>query len=442
MKRSYIILIFAAVVFCGACQQEENGVTAITIKEAVLSNNQMLLTLKDNATLQLTPFIMPRTSTEEVTFSNQHPEWLTISSNGLLTPTAFSGGKDIYDPASRTDTITVSAGGRSVKYPVIITNHILRVTAMNVSSAGSNILLKVGGKVFNLAECLSFTPSDAYNTSVTYASKDENIATVTESGIVTSGSVEGSTEITITTKDGSDISRVVNVTILGDQPVALNRDGWTATSAPALEPEGFNYVPKAIYWVPDKVTIDGVKTFIGGPECLFDDKPLTYFNLEKPGRGSYTCVPGASGWTDAVYYQALTDLLISVGADPTAGTSANPNSDVINYFVVDMKSKQTFSYLIWRHRNATNNRVLTINLYGSNDESVYTGSTAEVGDKWTKLNDAPVDLSEKKNNDEQQIFITEDHKEFEYRFVKVEALTYPSSGMTFGVAEFNLGRME
>ena len=446
MKKNISILILIAIVISGslcACQKTDDGVAAITVKEAVLKDNAMQLTLKDNESLQLTPFILPQTQKVEVSYDNLHPEWLTVSPGGLITPTAFSGGKDIYDPLSRTDTLTVKAGNAFVKYAVIITNHILRITAINLTSAGANIQLKEGGRTFDLAQCVSFTPSDAYNTVVTYTSSDENVATVSQEGIVTSVH-EGSAIITISSTDGSNVSRTANVTILGEQPVSLNRDGWTATAAPALEPEGFNYVPEAIFWVPDKVAVNGVKTLIGGPECLFDDEPLTYFCLEKPGRGAYTCKPGASGWngSNQEYGDALAALLVSVGADPEAGTSANPTSNVVNYFVVDMKQSQRFSYLIWRHRNATNNRVLTINLYGSNDESVYTGSTAEVSVKWTRLNDAPIDLSAKTNNDEQQIFITEDKQLFNYRFVKVEALTYPSSGMTFGVAEFNLGRME
>lgn len=445
MKKIYLYICTLLAVTCAAfsgCDDDASGIDAITIKEATYANNRMELTLKDNATLQLTPFVMPQSASEsvEVTYTTRHPEWLTVENN-VLKPALFSGGATIYEPATRTDTLTVTAGGVSVNYVVIITNHIQRVTAINLTAAGANISIKKGGNTFDLASTISFTPADAYDTSVTYTSSDEGIATVSSDGIVTSGNVEGTAVITITAKDGSEVSRTANVTVLGYQPVDLDRTGWTATAAPALEAEGFNYTPAGIFWIPDKVAVNGVKTLIGNPECLFDDEPLTYFCLEKPGKGAYTCVPGASGWngTNEEYGNQLADLITSVGGDAAAGTSANPSSNAENYFVVDMKAEQTFSYLVWRHRNAANNRVLTIDLYGSNDSDVYTMSAADAADKWTKLNTEPIDLSAKTNNDEQKINITEDMEEFTYRYVKAVMLTYPSSGMTFGVAEFNLG---
>lgn len=442
---SHIIPLLATVMcIAGSCKNDDTGISALGIREAVYntSANAMQLTLKDNATLQLTPVTMPMEAVDGIrpVYTNRHPEWLNISETGMLTPQDFGG----YDPVSRTDTLTITAGGISTNYQVIISNHMLRVTAINVTSVGANIQLKKGGKTFNLKECLTFVPADAYNTAIEFSSEDPSVATVDANGIVTSGNDEGSTTITITTKDGGNIVRTVNITILGIQPVNLPRTGWTAKTAPSLEPEGFNYTPAAISWIPDKVTVGTTKVLTGGLEHMFDDEPLTYMCLEKPGRGVYACKVTDSGWsgTNAEYGALLTALLQSVGADADSGTSANPTADVINYFVVDMKAKQNFSYLLWRHRNAANNRVLTIDLYGSDNGAVYTGATADVDQYWTKLNTEPIDLSAKQDNSEQKIDITVDQDVFSYRYLKVVALTYPSSGMTFGVAEFGLGYYE
>lgn len=438
----YILSLIAVTCFIwSGCSDDNDGVRAITIKEAAYANNRMELKLKDNATLALTPFVMPQSKSDvAVTYAARHPEWMKVE-NHVIIPTLFSGGETIYDPVERIDTLTVSADGLSVNYTVIITNHYQRVRAINLTATGANISIKKGGTTFDLSKEISFTPADAHDQSVTYESSDEEIVTISADGVITSKDVEGTAEIIIKTLDGGDIVRTANVKVLGFQPEELDRTGWTATASPALEPEGFNYTPAGIFWVPDKVTTGGKLTLIGGPECLFDDDPLTYFCLEKPGRGTYACKPGANGWSMDDYGQMLTDLIRKVApdADPAAGTSANPASDVVNYFVVDMKAKQKFSYLVWRHRNAANNRVTHIDLYGSNDDDVFTKPDAEVGSKWTKLNDALIDLSAKSNNDEMKIDITPDQTEFEYRYVKVVAVEYPSSGMTFGVAEFNLG---
>ncbi len=47
-------------------------------------------------------------------------------------------------------------------------------------------------------------------------------------------------------------------------------------------------------------------------------------------------------------------------------------------------------------------------------------------------------MSEEATSAAQRIDIN-NGKEFRYRYVKIVALSYPSSGMTFGISEFNLG---
>lgn len=437
----YIYISLAtALPLLSACDDNDDDLGAITVKEATYANNRMELTLQDNETLPLTLFTMPQ-SKEQVnaTYTTKHPEWLTVEGN-VLKPVLFSGGETIYEPETRTDTLTITAGKLTVNYVVIITNHIKRVRDINLTAAGANFQIKKGGGekgTFNLAATISFTPADAYDKTVTYSSSDESVATVSADGIVTSGDKEGSAVITITSQDGSGATRTANVTVLGFQPVDLDRTGWKAVSAAALETSGFNYVPAAISWIPDKVTINGVQTLVGSPDDMLDSNAATYFCMEKPGRGAYTCTPGGGGWTGD-YGDMLTDLILSVGGDPAAGTSANPDADVTNYFVVDMAKEQTFAYVMWSHRNAANNRILTFDIYGSNDDAVFTGADAAVGSKWTKLNAEPVDVSEVTTNAAQRININGE-QEFSYRYVKVVALSYPSSGMTFGIAEFNLG---
>ena len=70
----------------------------------------------------------------------------------------------------------------------------------------------------------TFTPSDVANKSVTWKSSNTSIATVNTSGLVTAKSV-GTTTITATTKDGSNHSASVNISVTKKQvyPDGLNK---------------------------------------------------------------------------------------------------------------------------------------------------------------------------------------------------------------------------
>lgn len=181
-------------------------VTAVTVKEAVYSgSSSMVIRMKDNATLQLTPFIMPQDATHTaVEYSNHNPELMELSQSGFITAKAI--GKAVF-------TISATDGsGVRTSYPVEIADHMVKATGISVTAAGSNILLKTGGASFSLAACVSLTPEDTWNKAVTYKSSDKNIAAVTAEGIV-SPVAAGKAVITVTTADGSNISRDCNVTV-------------------------------------------------------------------------------------------------------------------------------------------------------------------------------------------------------------------------------------
>lgn len=209
----YICACVVAMLFIfTACDDDNDGLGAITVKEAKYANNRMELTLKDNEKLPLTLFTMPHTGEPvKATFTSNHPDWLSVEDNVLI-PTPFSGGATVYEPATRTDTLTISAGGLSVRYVVIITNHCTRVKDINLTAAGANVKMKKNA-TFNLAATMSFNPADAYDKTVTYKSSDESIATVSPEGIITSHDKAGTVVITISACDGGGATRTANVTV-------------------------------------------------------------------------------------------------------------------------------------------------------------------------------------------------------------------------------------
>lgn len=426
----------AAIPMISSCSDDsDTDLGALTIKEAVYNSNHMELRLQDNETLPLTVFTMPN-SKENVnaTFTTRHPEWLTVE-DGVLKPTVFSGGETIYDPVTRTDTLTVSAGGLSTSYVVVITNHIKRVSEIKLTAAGANIELKRGGKTFNLAATMSFAPADAYNKNVTYTSSNEEVAKVSPEGIITSVE-EGSAVITIAATDGSGVTRTANVSVLGIQPVALDRKDWTVTNCVVLESTGFDYKPKSIYWVPDKVTVNGVPQLTGDPASMFDGVASTFFAMVKPGKNMST---NPKGW-GAPYEDLYTNLITEHGGDPAAGTSQKADANAEVYFIIDMKKEEKFSQIIWRARSGSYFFMTSFDFYGSNDPEVYTKPSAQTADKWEKLNSEPFNPGTEQAELKLDI---NNGQEFTYRYVKVVGRSFSGpTGNGFGIAEFNLMRFE
>jgi len=352
MKKIISFLIYTCIVSCiifAGCEKDKDSglITAITIEEAVYvqSINSMQIALKDNATLQLTPFIMPQGATNKmIKYSNKYPNLMEVRESGLITAKAVG-----------TDTLTVSAtdgSGVTVSYQVLISDHQVKATAINVTAAGSNMVLKIGGSPFDLSACVTLSPADTWNQVVAYKSNNEAVAAVSEKGIVSPVGV-GNTTITITTTDGSNISRDCNVTVqdLVQTWNEINHANWTVTTQTGT---GYDYVPDG--W---SAALSAFTT--GQPEHLFDGDAGTYLSLCKPGK-SYA--PGN-------------------GADPVP---AQP-SDFLPSFTVDMKSQQTFNYIKWAHRYGNNPagggnnynylRVYGVNLYGSNDGSAFTPINTE-----------------------------------------------------------------
>jgi hypothetical protein len=152
---------------------------------------------------------------------------------------------------------------------------------------------------------------------------------------------EGFTTITITTADGSNISRDCNVTVQAvvEKWDDLNRSGWTVTSE---QGNGFTHVTDgAIDGSAANILVECTGTSSNENKCLA---------LAKPGRAI------------------------------AAGQSAEIPLDFRPYFVVDMKSAQTFNYFRWRHRTDNNyNRLkmFAVTVYVSDDGANFTQVTPD-----------------------------------------------------------------
>ena len=110
------------------------------------------------------------------------------------------------------------------------------MTAITVTNTNLSV---VAGKTLQLS--VNVQPNDAFDKSVTYASKNEAVATVSDTGLVT-GVETGTADITVTAKDGSGVTATITVTVtaaptLGTLTVeaAAREGGQTVTVTEAVE---------------------------------------------------------------------------------------------------------------------------------------------------------------------------------------------------------------
>ena len=110
------------------------------------------------------------------------------------------------------------------------------MTAITVTNTNLSV---VAGKTLQLS--VNVQPNDAFDKSVTYASKNEAVATVSDTGLVT-GVKAGTADITVTAKDGSGVTATITVTVtaaptLGTLTVAAaaREGGQTVTVTEEVE---------------------------------------------------------------------------------------------------------------------------------------------------------------------------------------------------------------
>lgn len=206
----------------------------------------------------------------------------------------------------------------------------------------------------------------------TLAEGSDAFVELSETGVI-KGIAAGEATINVAAVDDSGVTDVITLEIIGD--IRLDRDSWTVSTF-AKYANGQNYVT------------DGNT---GKPEDILDGKQNTYLSMIKPGKS----MSGYEGTTD-------------------------PN------FTVDMQEAQTFNYFYWQHRKQNNGylQVLSVDIYGSNDNVSFT-----------KINDEVISIVEDLY-DIQYFNIPEST----YRYVKVQYRSYSSGGSSAQVAEFGLGR--
>lgn len=308
-----LLMLFAHLLTASCNSKDDHlAVSAIAIREAqyVSADNVMRITIKDNDSLQLTPFIMPSEAAGvSLTYKNKRPELLSVSQSGLLTAKMVG-----------VDTLAVSTadGGITVSYQVNIISHLIKATGL---SKVEDKIIKTGSS-FDVNALVTFIPGDTWDKTLICSSDNEAVVTVGEEGVVT-GVKEGEATITLKsyyTADGRPISTSFKVKVMDVLVYDLNRAGWEVSTSHSL--------PKD----------DAIKN---APGSLIDGNKATCLSMVKPGK-TYD------------------------------GITVTETEDV--FFVLDMKSERRFDHFRIDHRTNNKNvylRVWKISLYGSHDGASY-----------------------------------------------------------------------
>ena len=143
-------------------------------------------------TLTLTPTFNPSNTTDKtVTWTSSDESVATINNSGVITPKKV--GSTII-------TVTSNQGKKTAKCTVTVKNSSGNTDKVAIVSISLPTTEKVElGKTITLTP--TFNPSNATDKSVTWASSDDSVATVNNSGVVTPKKI-GTVVITVTSNDG------------------------------------------------------------------------------------------------------------------------------------------------------------------------------------------------------------------------------------------------
>lgn len=177
-----------------------NGITASSTITVIDKATEIVLDYYDieviaGNTFQLTATLLPEgCEPETLTWSSSHTSIATVDDNGLVTAVS---------PGTASITVMSSTGltANCTVYVLPVLVETVTVTPFNVEAVeGTSVQLKA-----------EVSPTNATDTTVTWKSNNENVATVDETGIVTIQS-PGDAIVTATANDGSGAYGECNVT--------------------------------------------------------------------------------------------------------------------------------------------------------------------------------------------------------------------------------------
>lgn len=172
---------------------------------------------------------------KNVTWSVNNAAIASINTDGILT--AISNGTVVVKATAK------DAGGVEGTASITISGQLVKVTAIVVNGeAGASTITQNGGTLKMLA---TVTPLDASNKEVNWSINDEDLATITNEGLLTALD-NGTVIVKATAKDGSGAEGTASITITGQSNGLKNIQKTTINLFP-------NPIENMLYVQSDKV---------------------------------------------------------------------------------------------------------------------------------------------------------------------------------------------
>jgi uncharacterized protein YjdB len=227
MKKIFFFLVCALVCLGGltSCgDKDEDTTTALTAITVTPSSASVTI----NGTVQLTATPVPSDATyDKFTWTSSNEQVAAVSSGGMVTGRAVGEA-----------TVTVSSGSISTTVAVTVSAEVIALTGIKVNRS------TVVKSVDDTAKVVA-TPDPANATDVTFvwSSADENIATVTQDGIITIKDV-GTTTVTVSANGKSAtvaVEGIIKSLVIkdpgGNTTSGTYSRGETVTLTAVIDPE-------------------------------------------------------------------------------------------------------------------------------------------------------------------------------------------------------------
>jgi uncharacterized repeat protein (TIGR02543 family) len=190
------------------CQQTDTGDTTVAATAVSVSASANAVTVGDS--IALTATVTPSDSTDSVS-------WSVSDGAAYVSLTADGAACTITGVAAGVAKVIATAGSvSSSAVEITVSNPTVAVTGITVSPESKTILC---GATLQLSAAVS--PSNASDTSVKWSvTEGSDIVSVSDSGLVTAGSVAGSAKVTATSVYDSTKTATATITVVSESVVA------------------------------------------------------------------------------------------------------------------------------------------------------------------------------------------------------------------------------
>ncbi len=217
MKTTKLIALFAAagLVFA-ACEKPETedqtiAVESVSLDETISEGHE----LTEGATLDISDYVtvLPENATDKtVTYSSSKTDVATVSETGVIT--AIATGETV---------ITVTAGDKTATFTLTVKEKpagTVSVESITLADDIKNGKSLEAEQTLDISSLITVLPENATDKTVSYASSNEDAATITDAGVITAVA-EGKTVITITSKSDADVKAEFTLTVTAKTPVNI-----------------------------------------------------------------------------------------------------------------------------------------------------------------------------------------------------------------------------